>query len=298
MPEPNSLLSLYGRYQTLAENRPGWVAPLRRAPNPAVLSGLAALGPVLGDRPLTPELGNLLFLFPDLRLEAGGPSLGEGLARTAVTSLRFLRLMRTSAPGDMVALRRILHHLQPVFGLGALDALSRWETGRKIVTTDFFRTRAGEASRQTPTIESIIESAAKLPKEIWAPVRRATCPEDVYLIPLFYQLMGSHALEPWACRAMFLLPCLQEGNHTLGQALAARVARAPRVMQMARSAPPLDLIQLRRLIGHNPLSVNWSDVVGTLKLWDRPDPSGGLVGKRRLIDHFFRHHKPKKQQGA
>jgi len=49
MPEPNSLLSLYGRYQTLAENRPGWVAPLRRAPNPAVLSGLAALGPVLGD---------------------------------------------------------------------------------------------------------------------------------------------------------------------------------------------------------------------------------------------------------
>lgn len=83
-------------------------------------------------------------------------------------------------------------------------------------------------------------------------------------------------------RVGFLLPHAQHAANAkpLGaQLVAARIAEA-RVLQVARSRAPLDLIQLRRLLIHIDPAVDWQAFGKTVWYWSD-------ISKRQLVEDYY-----------
>jgi CRISPR system Cascade subunit CasB len=80
----------------------------------------------------------------------------------------------------------------------------------------------------------------------------------------------------------FLLPCCKHDTKakTLGAQLAAAKVAEARVLQVARSHAPLDLVQLRRLLSHIEPAVNWSEFGKTLWFWNER-------AKRELVENYY-----------
>lgn len=115
-----------------------------------------------------------------------------------------------------------------------------------------------------------------------AQLRRASEPADVALTPAFYKLFPSQHPDDRHLRLAYLLPhCKHAANaKSLGAQLAeAKVAEA-RVLQVARSHSPIDLVQLRRLLTHIEPTVNW--VKFGQMIWDWDDHA-----KRQLVEEFY-----------
>lgn len=115
-----------------------------------------------------------------------------------------------------------------------------------------------------------------------AELRRAAEPNDVALTPALYRLFPGQKLDERHFRLAFLLPsCKHSANSkSLGAQLAeAKVAEA-RVLQVARSRAPLDMVQLRRLLAHVAPTADWS-VFGRM-VWYWND-----ISKRQLVEDFY-----------
>ena len=92
-----------------------------------------------------------------------------------------------------------------------------------------------------------------------AELRRAAEPDDVSLTPALYRLFPGQRPADRHVRLAYLLPCCKHAAKakSLGAQLAeAKVAEA-RVLQVARSHTPLDMVQLRRLLMHIEPIVDW-----------------------------------------
>ena len=115
-----------------------------------------------------------------------------------------------------------------------------------------------------------------------AELRRAAEPDDVALTPALYRLFPGQKPDDRHLRLAFLLPCCKHSAKAkpLGAQLAeAKVAEA-RVLQVARSHAPLDMVQLRRLLTHVEPTVNWSEFGRMVWYWnDR--------AKRQLVEDFY-----------
>jgi CRISPR system Cascade subunit CasB len=115
-----------------------------------------------------------------------------------------------------------------------------------------------------------------------AELRRVAEPNDVALTPALYRLFPGQRPDDRHLRLAYLLPCCKHAAKakSLGAQLAeAKVAEA-RVLQMARSHSPLDMVQLRRLLTHIEPTVNWA-TFGQM-IWDWGDRA-----KRQLVEDFY-----------
>ncbi len=115
-----------------------------------------------------------------------------------------------------------------------------------------------------------------------AELRRVAEPGDVAFTPALYRLFPGERPGDRHLRLAYLLPCCKHAAKakSLGEQLAeAKVAEA-RVLQVARSHSPLDMVQLRRLLMHIEPTVDWADFGRTVWYWnDR--------AKRQLVEDFY-----------
>lgn len=115
-----------------------------------------------------------------------------------------------------------------------------------------------------------------------AELRRVAEPNDVALTPALYRLFPGQRPDDRHLRLAYLLPCCKHAAKakSLGAQLAeAKVAEA-RVLQVARSHAPLDMVQLRRLLTHIEPTVDWAKF-GQM-IWDWDDHA-----KRQLVEDFY-----------
>jgi len=115
-----------------------------------------------------------------------------------------------------------------------------------------------------------------------AELRRVAEPDELALTPALYRLFPGQRPDDRHLRLAYLLPWCRHAVKAkpLGVQLAeAKVAEA-RVLQTARTHPPLDLVQLRRLAMHIEAVVDWSDFGRMLWFWNAP-------AKRQLVEDFY-----------
>ncbi len=115
-----------------------------------------------------------------------------------------------------------------------------------------------------------------------AELRRAADAESVAFLPGLYRLFPGQKPTERHWRLAFLLPCCKhdaKANSLGAQLAAAKVAEA-RVLQVARSHPPLDLVQLRRLLAHVQPTVNWAEFGKAIWFW-------GERAKREFVENYY-----------
>lgn len=122
--------------------------------------------------------------------------------------------------------------------------------------------------------------------------KRLACPDDLRNTPAFYKLFPEmtwqnerdHELNRrWQARAAFFFPWCRHSAKAEG--VGAQLAKAgiseSQFLQVFRSEPPNDLIQLRRLFQQVDVAINWEKFGATLVYW------GGERSKRELLEDFF-----------
>jgi CRISPR system Cascade subunit CasB len=115
-----------------------------------------------------------------------------------------------------------------------------------------------------------------------AELRRAADPDEVALRPALYRLFPGQKPEDRHRRLAFLLPCCRHDAKAASvgaQFAKAKIAEA-RLLQVARSQSPLDLIQLRRLLVHAEPAVNWAEFGKMIWYW-------GRYAKRQLVEQYY-----------
>ena len=115
-----------------------------------------------------------------------------------------------------------------------------------------------------------------------AELRPVAEPEDVAFTPALYRLFPGQKPDDRHLRLTFLLPCCKHAPNakSLGAQLAEAKVSEARVLQVARSHAPLDMVQLRRLLAHIEPTVNWSEFGRMVWYWnDR--------AKRQLVEDFY-----------
>lgn len=115
-----------------------------------------------------------------------------------------------------------------------------------------------------------------------AELRRVAEPNDVALLPALYRLFPGQKPDDRHLRLAFLLPHARHAanSKSLGAQLAADKVAEARVLQVARSRAPLDLIQIRRLLSHADPVVDWQSFGKTLWYWND-------ISKRQLIEDYY-----------
>jgi CRISPR system Cascade subunit CasB len=120
------------------------------------------------------------------------------------------------------------------------------------------------------------------PNSARAELRRVIEPQAVAYCPGLYRLFPGQKPDERHMRLAFLLPCCKHAPEapTLGAQLAKAKVNEARVLQMARAKSPMDLIQLRRLLAHVELAVNWQEFGQALWYW-------GERAKRKVVEAYY-----------
>lgn len=115
-----------------------------------------------------------------------------------------------------------------------------------------------------------------------AELRRVAQPEDTAYGPALYRLFPGQKPDDRHLRLAFLLPHAKHAANakSLGAQLAAAKVAEARVLQVARSHGPQDLIQLRRLLNHVEPVVDWQAFGRTLWYWND-------ISKRQLVEDYY-----------
>ncbi|MDR4470648.1 MAG: type I-E CRISPR-associated protein Cse2/CasB [Nitrospira sp.] len=115
-----------------------------------------------------------------------------------------------------------------------------------------------------------------------AELRRVAEPDDVAFTPALYRLFPGQRPDDRHLRLAYLLPHCRHAPKakSLGMQLAEAKIAEVRVLQVARSHAPLDMVQLRRVLMHIEPTVNWASF-GQM-IWDWDDGS-----KRQLVEEYY-----------
>ncbi len=115
-----------------------------------------------------------------------------------------------------------------------------------------------------------------------AEVRRVAEPNDLAFVPGLYRLFPGHRPDRRHMRLAYLLPyCKHSDSATsLGSQFAKAGIAEARVLQVARSHDPLDMVQFRRLLIHIEPTVDWSEFGKMVWYWN--DRS-----KRQFVEDFY-----------
>ena len=115
-----------------------------------------------------------------------------------------------------------------------------------------------------------------------AELRRVAKPDDLAFIPSLYRLFPGQRPDSRHRRLVYLLPYCEHSASakSLGSQLAeANIAEA-RVLQVARSHDPLDMVQFRRLLIHIEPKVDWNNFGQMVWYWNEHS-------KRELVEAFY-----------
>lgn len=117
-----------------------------------------------------------------------------------------------------------------------------------------------------------------------AELRRVAEPDDIALLPALYRLFPGQRPNDRHYRIAFLLPYAKQiaNAKSLGAQLAAAKIAEARVLQVARSHSPLDMVQIRRLLSHADVAVDWNVFGKMLWYWNDND-----ISKRQLVEDFY-----------
>ena len=115
-----------------------------------------------------------------------------------------------------------------------------------------------------------------------AELRRVAEPDDVALLPALYRLFPGQKPGERHLRLGFLLPHAQHAANarSIGAQLAAAKVGEARVLQVARSRAPLDIIQLRRLLILLDRAVDWQAFGKMAWYWND-------ISKRQLVEDYY-----------
>jgi CRISPR system Cascade subunit CasB len=114
-----------------------------------------------------------------------------------------------------------------------------------------------------------------------AEIRRVASPEELGERPAFYRLISGLKPGDAVRRVAFCLPWVEHGDgRSLGAELASAKINERRLFQVMRSSYPNDVIQLRRLLQHVQLTVDWRNLGPMLLRWSRED-------KRRVLEDYY-----------
>jgi len=115
-----------------------------------------------------------------------------------------------------------------------------------------------------------------------AELRRVPDLESVALCPALYRLFPGQRPDIRHLRLAFLLP--YSSHHAGAKPIGALLANAgigeARVLQVARSQSPMDMIQLRRLLTHADVAVNWEEFGKAIWFW-------GARDRRQLVEAYY-----------
>ena len=137
-------------------------------------------------------------------------------------------------------------------------------------------------NKEPPYLSNLWQRFASLSPGQKAELRRVAAPEDLRDYASVYRLFPGQRLHTGHLRVAFLLPWIEHANNPTGlgrQWVQAKVADA-RLLQVARSDEPNDLIQFRRLAMQVKPRVDWSTFWKTL--W-----YSGPRAKRELVETFY-----------
>ncbi len=130
-------------------------------------------------------------------------------------------------------------------------------------------------------LKSRFDSEA-FPSGARAELRRVAELDGVAFLPALYRLFPGQRPDEHHQRIAFLLPHARHSANAkaLGAQLTAAKMSEARVLQIARSRAPLDLIQLRRLLIHADPVVDWKVFGKSLWYWNE-------LSKRQLVEDFY-----------
>lgn len=124
--------------------------------------------------------------------------------------------------------------------------------------------------------------------------KRIGSPEDLAMVPAFYKLFPGTTPSEWHYRAAFITPFLRHSDSgpELGKFIgdlerSGKVGNLmKRILQIARAAPPHDIIYLRRLLMRfdKPV-INWNKS-GLSKLFST-DTEKNTNGKKKFTEQYF-----------
>jgi len=124
--------------------------------------------------------------------------------------------------------------------------------------------------------------------------KRIGVPDDLVMVPAFYNLFPGITPSEWHYRAAFIVPFLRhnESGPTLGAYIGdqERLKKAGnlerRILQIARAAPQQDIVYLRRLLMRfDEPAVNWN--TSGLAQFFSLDEKKNSNGKKILVEQYF-----------
>lgn len=115
-----------------------------------------------------------------------------------------------------------------------------------------------------------------------AELRRVSEPDDLELVPALYLLFPGQRPDARHRRLAYLLPYCEHSDSTrsLGSQLAEADIAEARVLQVARSQAPLDIVQFRRLLIHIKPKMDWNKFGPMVWYWNNRS-------KRQLVEEFY-----------
>jgi len=123
-----------------------------------------------------------------------------------------------------------------------------------------------------------------------AELRRARSPDELSFISALYRLFPGERPDVRHRRIAFLLPWCRHSTKppTFARQLVERQINEKRILQIARTSAPLDLIQFRRIAMHVEPVVDWAQFGQLLWFWNSEK-------KRKFVEDFYLAHfvKPK-----
>lgn len=116
---------------------------------------------------------------------------------------------------------------------------------------------------------------------VQAPMRRVAAPDDLRETPGLYRLFPGSRPSDKQVQAAFIIPWCRNlsGTQKLGPLCADRIGEA-RIIQIARTSTPADLIAFRRIVIQLQPSLGWLEVAPLVYAW-------GPEIKRDFVEAYF-----------
>lgn len=115
-----------------------------------------------------------------------------------------------------------------------------------------------------------------------AELRRVSKPDELALVPALYRLFPGQRPDIRHRRLAYFLPYCEHNDSakSLGSQLADAGIAEARILQVARSRDPLDMVQFRRLLTHVKPEVDWAKFGQMVWYWNERS-------KREFVETFY-----------
>jgi CRISPR system Cascade subunit CasB len=309
----DNFILLKSRFENLHYFSNGERALIRRAVTPE-LKGIktqAAFDHLIKDFPLYNEIDrekwqNLAFILPWIK-HAKDKKLGAELEDAKIHERRLVQMVRAKPPHDLIALKRIVQHIEPIVDWKELGKiLFDWENAdkKRQIIRDYFIAKF-QTEKTEPNFSLLKAGFKQLNPGEQSSIRHVANPEKLeeQTGEVFYKLLQyagvsiSEFKQSWEWQqwqnVIFILPWAIkiQDEETVGKKLAKADKLANNetnkhlLFQMLRSDFPNDLIMLKRIVkrfGKKHI-VNQKTLENNTRYWNKDNKDN----KRQILRDYF-----------